>query len=806
MRQLFFITVFVIFSQMATMGQSTGIVQGTVKTADGNPADHVNISIEGTSRGDVADRKGFFEIRNLNPGNYNLVASFVGLESQKLAIEIKPGETTRVELTLNESAQQLGEVVIASNRQNQESPYVSKLPLKSMENPQVYSTISTELLRHQAVTNFDDALRNVPGIHKLWESTGRASGDGSSYYALRGFEAQATMINGLPGLTSGSLDPANIEKIEVIKGPSGTLFGSSLVSYGGLVNTVTKKPYNGFGGEIGYMAGSFGLNRVTADINTPLNGDQILLRVNTAYHTENSFQDAGFRKSFFISPTLAIKANDRLSFLLVTEFMQEEKTNPAMLFLGRSSALQFKNLEELNYNRELSLTSNDLSVKNPRYNLQAQMTYKLSDTWTSQTVLSRGLAESEGYYSYLYDNENGRKEFSLWISDQQGTIISSDIQQNFIGDFKIGKIRNRLVVGLDYFSRNMIDNSTGYSWVHNVNAQGGVNYDYPYTAEVETAETYLTRSSIDNLLSSTGRSNSNSKDAAYSAYVSDVINLTPKLLAMASLRVDYFDTEGDITTEDDDFSQTTLSPKFGLLYQPIADKLSVFANYMNGFKNVAPRSIADATGENVRIKAFEPEHANQLEFGIKSNIVSDKVTATVSYYDIRVSNLVTGDPENIYNSLQGGKVQSKGFEIDLTATPVEGLNLIAGFSHNDSEVLEGDKANIWLETGRRPIYAGPTDLFNAWATYTIRKGSWNGFGAGFGGNYVSKLNILDSQVTGTFTLPSYVIMNASLFYNTSSFRVALNINNLSDKAYFTGYSTINPQKPRNAVVSLSYKF
>ena len=796
----------IFFSHLTTMGQSTGIVQGIVKTVDGNPADHVNISIEGTSRGDVADRKGFFEIRNLNPGNYNLVASFVGLESQKLAIEIKPGEITRVELTLNESAQQLGEVVIASNRQNQESPYVSRLALKSMENPQVYSTISTELLRHQAVTNFDDALRNVPGIHKLWESTGRASGDGSSYYALRGFEAQATMINGLPGLTSGSLDPANIEKIEVIKGPSGTLFGSSLVSYGGLVNTVTKKPYNGFGGEIGYMAGSFGLNRVTADINTPLSGDQILLRVNAAYHTENSFQDAGFRKSLFISPTLAIKANDRLSFLLVTEFMQEEKTNPAMLFLGRSSALQFKNLEELNYDRELSLTSNDLSVKNPRYNLQAQMTYKLSDTWTSQTVLSRGLAESEGYYSYLYDNENGRKEFSLWISDQQGTIISSDIQQNFIGDFKIGKIRNRLVVGLDYFSRNMIDNSTGYSWVHNVNAQGGVNYDYPYSAEVETAETHLTRSSIDNLLASTGRSNSNSKDAAYSAYVSDVINLTPKLLAMASLRVDYFDTEGDITTEDDDFSQTTLSPKFGLLYQPIADKLSVFANYMNGFKNVAPRSIADATGENVRIKAFEPEHANQLEFGIKSNIVSDKVTATVSYYDIRVSNLVTGDPENIYNSLQGGKVQSKGFEVDLTATPVEGLNLIAGFSHNDSEVLEGDKANIWLEAGRRPIYAGPTDLFNAWATYTIRKGSWNGFGAGFGGNYVSKLNILDSEVTGTFTVPSYVIMNASLFYNTSSFRVALNINNLSDKAYFTGYSTINPQKPRNAVVSLSYKF
>jgi iron complex outermembrane receptor protein len=151
-------------------------------------------------------------------------------------------------------------------------------------------------------------------------------------------------------------------------------------------------------------------------------------------------------------------------------------------------------------------------------------------------------------------------------------------------------------------------------------------------------------------------------------------------------------------------------------------------------------------------------------------------------------------------------VESKGIEINLTANPVDGLNIIAGFSHNNSEVIEGDEANIWLETGRRPIYSGPSDLFNAWATYTFSTGSLKGFGLGMGSNYVSELNILDSQVTGTFTLPSYTILNATLFYNTSSFRIALNVNNVTDVEYYTGYSTINPQKPRNAVVSLAYKF
>jgi iron complex outermembrane receptor protein len=800
-----FYTLLLVVSSLAVFGQVTGSIKGTIKSSDGNPAEYVNVSIEKSAKGAVADRHGNFEIRNLKPGEYVLVASFIGLQTQKQPVEVRSGRTTDVEFVLVETAQQLEEIVISDGKHEFESPYVSKMSLKNLENPQVYSTVSSNLLKEQAITNFDDALKNVPGVHKLWESTGRAYGDGASYYALRGFEAQATMVNGLPGLTSGSLDPANVEKIEVIKGPSGTLFGSSLISYGGLINTVTKKPYEGFGGEVSYTAGSFGLNRVTADINAPLKDDQILLRVNTSYHTENSFQDAGFRNSFFISPTLAIKASDRLSFLFVTEFMQEEKTNPAMLFLGRSTPLQFSDLNDLNYNSKLSLTSNDLSIKNPRYNLQGQANYKISDQWTSQTVISRGLTKGDGYYSYLYDNENGLGEFSLWISDQQGQIITSDIQQNFIGDFEVGKMRNRVVVGLDYFSRNLVDNSSGYAWVHNVNPQGDVNYIYPYTGE-EVAPNYLTRSSIDNLLASTGVSNSNTKDAAYSAYVSDVINIRPNVMAMASLRVDYFDTEGDITTEEDDYDQTALSPKFGLIYQPIKDKLSVFANYMNGFKNVAPRQVSEVDGSNPRTKTFKPEHANQFEVGVKSNLFSDKIAATISYYDIKLSNVVTGDPNNINNSLQGGKVQSKGFEVDLSSNPIDGLNLIAGFSHNDSKVLEGDEANVWLETGRRPIYAGPTDLVNVWATYTLKWGALRGLGIGVGGNYASNLNILDSQVTGTFTLPSYTVLNTALFYNTQSFRVAVNVNNIGDKQYYTGYSTINPQKPRNAVVSVAYRF
>lgn len=781
--------------------QNFGKIKGTITTSDGEPAVGVNIILKSSKYGTISNEDGAFEFNRVKPNTYTVQVSLTGYETLEREVTVNVNETTSLSLQLTVSNKQLKEVIITNNRGKafpKQSTYVSRMPLKNIENPQVYNIVSSELIKEQAITSYEDALKNVPGIQKLWESTGRG-GDGGSYYSLRGFEVQANIVNGLPGLTNGSLDPANIERIEVIKGPSGTLFGSSLVSYGGLINTVTKKPYSGFGGEISYLAGSFGLNRVTVDVNTPLDdNDDIALRVNAAYQTENSFQDAGFRTSLFVAPSLSYKVNDKLSFLVNTELMLEEKTTPSMLFLGRDSQLQFANLAELNYNTDLSFYSNDLSIKNPRFSLQGQMLYKISDQWTSQTVLSRGSSKARGYYSYIYDNEDGNGDFALWITKDQSQTSTTDIQQNFNGDFKIGSLRNRIVIGFDYFDRNVIFDGSGYGKIYNVTPQGEIRqFD-------DLNPNYLTQTSVDNVLANEAGPNYNAKDATYSAYVSDVINFTPALSAMASLRVDYFDTEGDIKTKDDNYNQTALSPKFGLVYQPILDKLSVFANYMNGFRNIAPSLNYDTDGNVIGSQTFEPEHANQFEFGVKGNLFNDKLTTTISYYDINVANLVTSNP--MY-SAQGGEARSKGFEFDLNAAPIKGLSIIAGYSYNDSKITKGDEGNVWLEQGKRPFWSGPKNLVNLWATYKFEEGTLENFGIGFGGNYASENAILDSSVTGKFVLPEYTLINGSVFYNSTKYRVALNVNNIANKDYFNGgWSTVNPQKPRNVVASFAYKF
>src|SRR3546814_20645754 len=93
---------------------------------------------------------------------------------------------------------------------------------------------------------------------------------------------------------------------------------------------------------------------------------------------------------------------------------------------------------------------------------------------------------------------------------------------------------------------------------------------------------------------------------------------------MVSLRLDHFNTKGDLTTDEDDYKQTALSPKFGLVYQVLPERFSVFANYMNGFVNVAPATVSDINGENPITRTFEAEQANQAEAGINTALFDGK--------------------------------------------------------------------------------------------------------------------------------------------------------------------------------------
>jgi iron complex outermembrane receptor protein len=819
LRQPFTALFFLLFvaASLPTYAQR-GVVQGHITTPNGQPAVGVSVGVQGTTRGATTTNTGDYRITGLNPGTYALGVRLLGYITQERPVQIEAGQISTQDFQLVTSTEQLNEVVVQGAQTNKfvrkESEYVGKMPLKNLENPQVYATVGKELLTEQLVFTVDDATRNVPGLQKMWDATGRG-GDGGAFYASRGFVLSSQLRNGVAGNVTSDIDAVNLEKLEVIKGPSATLFGSSLTSYGGLLNRVTKKPLDTFGGEATVAAGSYGFHRVSADvnlvdINTPANQPKTLaFRLNTAYTYEDNFQNAGyagFNKNLAVAPSLQWRPNERLTVNVDAEIYKGSGVGKQLIFFYfPSSALGFDRADKAPLDYRQSYMGPGLVQDSRSTNLFGQVQYRISPNFTSTTFLtsSHSFSNGAGPYFYLNPAASAGGAVTLARADQSTQNSQRQIweaQQLFNGDFNLGSLRNRVVLGLDFLRVDADVNFLGgnFDAVPVVNVLG---YNYRTFNGTTLAALYATTPPPHYLVTT--------KSNTYSAFVSDVLNLTDKLSVLAALRLDHFDNKGGISYGPNmAYSQTSLSPKFGLVYQPVKDQVALFANYQNSFKNPTDGTYIDV---NRQPRTSKIEQANQWEGGVKLDAADGRVSATVSYYDIQVQDLLRSTPvpesapganNGIPNAqTQNGTQMSRGVELNLTANPVTGLNMVAGFAYNHSEWKNSSE----IENGRRPNTASSPYLANAWVSYRQPTGTLNGIGVGFGGNYASD-NRVQNTTLSVFTLPSYTVLNASVFYDQPKFRLSAKVDNLTDQQYWVGYTTMSPQKLRSIIGSVSYKF
>ena len=793
---LFFITIFLNNKSFADAGRGT--ITGHVLSDKNAPVENASVMLKGTSFGTTTNEDGKFRLR-APAGDYILVISYINAATQEIAVKIKADATTQVApFTIAINGSNLQTVTINSNKTNKfktkKSDDVAKMPLDNLENPQSYTTVSKEILQEQAVFTADNAIQNAPGITKLWTATDRV-GDGGSYYTLRGFSTQALLRNGLTGNVTSTIDAANLEKLEVIKGPSATLFGSELTSFGGLINRVTKTPFDATGGEISYSYGSYNFNRVSVDYNTPVDtAKRALLRINSAYNNQGSFQDNGSLKSFVFDPSFSYKVNDRLTLSFDAEIMHERTSTPSIFYFNSPIAdLGVTSADKLSLDYRKSYQNGDIMETADNVNLFAEADYKISDNWKSQIAVSSTSSTSNGYQPYFYLLP-GNNSIARNVWNVGGNANSFQVQQNFIGDFEIGKLRNRIVAGADFLNES--ENIT-YS-----DPSGGTDaFDTVSTRGAIPAYGNFSKAKVDALFANTDVSYFYARNNTYttSAYASDVLNITDKLLAMASLRLDYYDARPVADPSDGTvakgMTQATLSPKFGLVYQVIKGQFSLFGNHQNGFVHPGFVNFYDAASDGLTNKLAKTEQANQWEGGVKLDLFNGRLSSTISYYDISVTNIITADPLHPNASVQNGTQYSKGIEAEVLANPFNGFNIDAGYSHNNSK-----------QNDLRPETAGPANSANLWLSYSIPHGNAKGLGIGFGGNYASNNIIINDSYYGVFTLPSYTLLNTGIFYNKDRCRFALNVNNLTNKEYWIGYTTVDPQMLRQIIGTVTFKF
>lgn len=750
----------------------TGTIQGTVITSDGKPAEFVNVSIGKTSRGAVVSQDGQYIIHKVPAGTYTLVASFTGLLTQKNTVTITAGETSTIDFTLVEDKKQLQEVIVRGTSRivNKESETVARMPLKNLENPQVYNVVSKELLKEQVVTGMTDALKSAPGVVAVSYPSGGIG------VMSRGFGTSIGARNGLQSdLGRSSADVSNIERIEFIKGPSGTLFGASAASFGGLVNLVTKRPGENFFGNVGFTVGSFGLSRLTADINSPLNEEKtVIARVNTAIHRQNTFSDFGRINSFAFAPSLLYKASEKLTVLFDAEIFNANSSRPTYTRFGPQSGItNFKDIP-LDYTK--SLYDNDIDSKTQSQKYFVEAKYKINDNWTSSSNLSY-VNEFTDYSYQTYNTWVAKDRVARYVGiwgPIKNTYINA--QQNFVGKFTTGPIKHTLLAGASY---------TNY--YANGMSKSGPNFD-----TISLSQTYklIDKVYTDKQLLQPARvsSRGTTKNQYMGIYVSEVLNLTDRLYAMLSLRFDRFEqATGGFTPGG--YEQNSVTPKLGLVYQLVKNKVSVFGNYMSGFQNTNPQ-VEQPDGSLLSIK---PLYANQWEAGIKSELLDGKVNATLSYYTINIDNALRVDDSRF--TRQDGKQQSKGLELDVVANPISGLNIVVGYGYNENRIVKAE-----LNQGNL-VAGAPQNITTFWASYRLGTGVLKNVGAGFGGNAVSSSFFSDAN---TITIPAYSVVNATLFYENAKWRTGLKLNNIGNTKYWDSYGIYNPT--RNFTVDFAIKF
>ena len=795
---------------------SRGIVSGKVVTAKNEPASYVSIGLEGTNYGAATNDRGEFSFR-APAGLYILVISYVGVDRVEIPVTISAGQTSEIpKITVNATLSQLNEVNVIASRANRFTSRVSndaaKIPLTSLENSQSYTTITGEVMKEQQLFSLDDALRNAPGVQKLWDATSRA-GDGGSIFTQRGFTTQARLRNGIAGLVTNTIDAVNLEKIEVIKGPSATLFGSTLTSFGGLINRVTKKPYETFGLEAGHTVGSYDLSRTTVDLNTPLTADKsVLFRLNAGYNYEGSFRNYGNNRSLAVAPSLFIRASDKLTFLLEAEMMYgRAAAKPFFFFYSSPKAMGVSMVKDFNIDYKQAYVNDDITMFSRSTNYFAQANYKISDKFTSQTIFSSSNSYSDGNNPFYYLVDDATAQYfnptlpatatghDYIVRGDQTTRKSKfsaiEIQQNFNGDFNTGSVRHRAVLGLDFVHQN--SNQVFLSGQYDIVPVNSKSFDYGNLNKIVVDAYYAA-----NPASAANAFTYYYKTNTYSAYLMDVVNLTDRLIASAGVRVDRYENKGtenfDRKEVNKPFGQTAVAPRFGLIFQPVKEQLSLFANFQNGFVN--PEVFLNSAGESVTPKI---QNANQVEGGVKTALFDGKLNGTISYYRIKLTNVMRNVPGSaIFAQEQDGTQISKGFETEIIATPFPAFNVIAGFAYNDSKITNSTDPNV---ANRRPVTAGSPYLANIYLSYRLPQAAVKGLGVGVGGNYGSDSYVVNSIDEGKFELPEYYVFNASVFFDRNKYRLGLSANNFNNRHYYTGYTTINPQKLRQFILSASYK-
>lgn len=619
-------------------------------------------------------------------------------------------------------------------------------------------------------------------------------------FIVRGFETTEVYRDGLRIGTAGSgfgttFDLANIQSIEILKGPAAMLYGRA--QPGGLIEINTKQPLDVSQNSIEQQIGSYDHYRTSFDFTGPLNPQKtVLYRFTGSWVDTESFREFHPSKSFDLAPSVTFRPNAgtelTLNFEIFNKTFQTDYGIPIPygavrpdfnIPLGRS-------FQEPNDPRDHTR------------DIYAGWTFKqmLAENWqfTNRFLYHNNHSDNLDLVPFYLDSTN---TLLRSVADQHYDQDSFSTNAEITGKQTILGFKNEPLVGIDY------SHVKGQYYIAgffpgpdtSINIYNPVYGSLPSSIYQPGLGTPFFGPQYANVFQeNTG------------LYFQDHMTFFDRLHLFIGGRYDWatagYSTNTSAGTLASSFGEAqypkpttdeAYSPRYGALYQ-VTRTLGVFANYSESFgtNNGSSHTRSGAP--------LAPETANGYETGLKLELFNKSLSVTAAYYNLTKENIVGTDPICIgvpgCNFSQNiGAVRSNGVEVDITGRVNDYLSVIGSYAYDDIRVTKGT-ADGFYAVGSRWANV-PYNAAALWLKYDVNgykapQGLSVGFGAKYAGDRPGESYTANLGGLPNFTIPEYITFDAFAAYKFKfnpgdkvTWAASLNVKNLLNERYYQSAET-----------------
>jgi len=676
-------------------------------------------------------------------------------QHQVVAQTAAQGSLPEVRVDANAEAETATTPVIGYRAKNAVTATKTDTPLS--ETPQSVTVVTRDQIVDQGATNLQDALNYAAGVRS--DAYGLDSRTDS--VRVRG----ATPDVYLDGLrqaygyytSTTRTDPYTLERLEVLRGPSGMLFGAGTAA--GVVNMVSKRPLQEAQREVGVQFGSFGRKQIQADLTGPLNADGSLsYRLIAVQRKSDTQVDYVPDDRSLIAPSLTWRPNAATS-LTLQGLWQKDKSGSSSQFLPWEGTLLPNPNGRLPGSRYIGEPGDFYNSERKTFGWLFE--HKFNDDWTVRQNFRYAQNENANQYHYGaafsgFDSWSSDPIFKRVLGryfDNQLTLNRTQTLDNHVeGHFQTGALKHTLLVGADFARQRE-------------NVWSGTN--------VDTIDVYAPVYGHRDVPEATALPRTRQRQTGI--YLQDQMKLD-NWIFVAGLR---HDRASSSAAGSDEQKSSATTKRFGLMYASPSG-WSPYVSYSESFTPQSPRQG----------RIFTPLRGEQWEVGVKYEPKDRAVAFSAAVYDLREKNQVVEEQPNVFS--QRGLTKTKGVELEAKGSIGSNLDLIAHYNYTDADAQ---------------IEGLPKHQASVWAKYRFSIGGASGFSAGAGVRLMSSFR--DTQFGVGPRIPGIALADLVFAYDTASWRYALNINNVTDKKYFSTCLSRGDcwyGSRRNIVASATYRF